>query len=234
MEPLLTTEDVAGLLRVEIVTVRRLVGRGELPAYRVGGEYRFKAEELEAYLERQRVPGEAGPLQHLGKLGGLARKLPGSAAGSREAAFQPFTKRARKVLTLSQEEARRLNHSHIGTEHLLLGLIRERDGIAAGVLQNLGVDLDVTRQKVEQIIGTGDTSRNEARGEIGLTPRSKKVLQLAIDEARELSHDYIGTEHVLLGLLREGEGIAARVLTEAGITLDKARSEVVGVLAKAR
>ena len=121
--------------------------------------------------------------------------------------FDKFTERARRVLTLAQEEAQRFNHNYIGTEHLLLGLVREGDGVAAKVLSNLGVDLNKVRSAVEFIIGRGDRA---GTGEIGLTPRAKKVIELAVDEARRLNHSYIGTEHLLLGLVREGEGIAAR------------------------
>ena len=123
--------------------------------------------------------------------------------------FDKFTERARKVLSLAQEEAQRFNHNYIGTEHLLLGLVREGDGVAAKVLNNLGVELNKVRSAVEFIIGRGD---RVVLGEIGLTPRAKKVIELAVDEARRLDHHYIGTEHLLLGLVREGEGIAAGVL----------------------
>ena len=120
--------------------------------------------------------------------------------------FDKFTERARRVLTLAQEEALRFNHNYIGTEHLLLGLVREGEGVAAKVLANLGVELNKVRSAVEFIIGRGDRA---VMGEIGLTPRAKKVIELAVDEARRLGHHYIGTEHLLLGLVREGEGIAA-------------------------
>ena len=127
--------------------------------------------------------------------------------------FDKFTERARKVLTLAQEEAQRFNHNYIGTEHLLLGLVREGEGVAAHVLENLGVELNKVRSAVEFIIGRGD---RPVIGEIGLTPRAKKVIELAVDEARRLNHHYIGTEHLLLGLVREGEGIAAGVLESPG------------------
>src|SRR5260221_1541145 len=123
--------------------------------------------------------------------------------------FDTFTERARKVLSLAQEEAQRFNHNYIGTEHLLLGLVREEDGVGAKVLQNLGVQLTTARSAVEFIIGRGDRI---VLGEIGLTPRAKRVIELALDEANRLDHQYIGTEHLLLGLIREGEGIAAGVL----------------------
>src|ERR671936_326889 len=141
--------------------------------------------------------------------------------------FDKFTERARKVLTLAQEEATRFNHNYIGTEHLLLGLVREGEGVAAQVLRSLGVELNRVRSAVEFIIGRGDRM---IVGEVGLTPRAKKVIELAVDEARRLSHHYIGTEHLLLGLLREGEGIAAGVLESLGVSLAKARAETLKVL----
>src|SRR5579884_1525545 len=141
--------------------------------------------------------------------------------------FDKFTERARKVLTLAQEEAQRFNHNYIGTEHLLLGLVREGDGVAAKVLSNLGVELQKVRSAVEFIIGRGE---RQVSGDIGLTPRAKKVIELAVDEARRLGHHYIGTEHLLLGLIREGEGIAAGVLESLGVNLEKVRTEVIKVL----
>ncbi len=143
--------------------------------------------------------------------------------------FDKFTERARRVLTLAQEEALRFNHNYIGTEHLLLGLVREGEGVAAKVLGNLGVELNKVRSAVEFIIGRGDRA---VMGEIGLTPRAKKVNELAVDEARRLGHHYIGTEHLLLGLVREGEGIAAGVLESLGVSLDKVRAEVTRILSQ--
>jgi ATP-dependent Clp protease ATP-binding subunit ClpC len=141
--------------------------------------------------------------------------------------FDKFTERARKVLSLAQEEAQRFNHNYIGTEHLLLGLVRENDGVAAKVLSNLGVELNKVRSAVEFIIGRGERL---VLGDIGLTPRAKKVIELAVDEARRLGHHHIGTEHLLLGLVREGEGIAAGVLESLGVNLEKVRAEVANVL----
>ncbi len=141
--------------------------------------------------------------------------------------FDKFTERARKVLSLAQEEAQRFNHNYIGTEHLLLGLIRMDDCTAAKVLRNLGVKLGKVRGAVEFIINRGDRI---VLGDIGLTPRSKKVIELAVDEARRLNHHYIGTEHLLLGLVREGEGIAAGVLESLGVNLEKVRAQTTQVL----
>jgi len=141
--------------------------------------------------------------------------------------FDKFTTRARKVLSLAQEEAQRFQHNYIGTEHLLLGLVREGEGVAAKVLEDLGVELIQVRSAVEFIINRGDRI---VVGEIGLTPRAKKVIELAVDEARRLNHHYIGTEHILLGLVREGEGIAAGVLESQGVNLEKVRTGTLKVL----
>jgi ATP-dependent Clp protease ATP-binding subunit ClpC len=141
--------------------------------------------------------------------------------------FDKFTERARKVLSLAQEEAQRLHHNYIGTEHLLLGLVREGEGVAAKVLTSLGVDLEKVRKAVEDIIGRGDRI---VLGEIGLTPRAKKVIELAVDEARLLNHHYIGTEHILLGLIREGNGIGAGVLESFELRLQEVRAKIIQVL----
>src|SRR5712692_10074506 len=141
--------------------------------------------------------------------------------------FDKFTERSRRALTLAQEEAQRFNHNYIGTEHILLGLLRVDDGVATQVLTKLGVKLEHVRSGVEFIIGRGDRA---VLGEIGLTPRAKKVIQLAVEEARRLNHHYIGTEHLLLGLVREGEGIAAGALGSLGVDLKKVRAETLRVL----
>ena len=143
--------------------------------------------------------------------------------------FEKFSERARRVLSLAQEEAQRFNHNYIGTEHILLGLVRETDGVAARVLSNLSVELGKVRSAVEFIIGKGERS---SPGDIGLTPRAKKVIELAVDEARRLNHHYIGTEHILIGLMREGEGVAAGVLESLGVSLDKVRSETSRILSQ--
>src|ERR1700730_2292699 len=133
-----------------------------------------------------------------------------------------FTERAKKVLSLAQEEAQGFQHNYVGTEHLLLGLVSEGEGVAARVLQELGVELNRVRSAVTFIIGRGDRI---VKAEIGLTPRSKKVIELAVDEARRMNHHYIGTEHLLMGLVREGEGIAAGVLESLGVNLEKVRTQ---------
>jgi hypothetical protein len=141
--------------------------------------------------------------------------------------FEKFTERAREALSLAQDEAKRFNHNYIGTEHILLGLLREGEGVAALVLTHMGVGLDAIRDEVERIIGRGDFM---IVGDIGLTPRAKKVMELAVDEARRTRQSHVGTEHLLLGLVREGEGIAAKVLKQFGVTLEVVRPQVVEVL----
>jgi ATP-dependent Clp protease ATP-binding subunit ClpC len=141
--------------------------------------------------------------------------------------FDRFTKRARRVLTLAQEEAQRLNHNYIGTEHLLLGLVREENGVAVRVLRDLGVDPKQVRERVERTVGRGQRAMY---GKLSLTPRTKRVIELAVDEARRLGHHYIGTEHLLLGLVRAGEGVAVDVLRGLGVGLDKVRSQTARVM----
>ena len=145
--------------------------------------------------------------------------------------FERFTERARKVVVLAQDEARHFNHNYIGTEHLLLGLLREDEGVAARALGSLNVTLDEVREQVESIVGYGEEGTG---GQAPFTPRSKKVLELALREALQLGHNYIGTEHILLGLVRESEGVAARVLSNLGVDPDKVRREVVRMLGGGR
>ncbi len=142
--------------------------------------------------------------------------------------FNRFTERARKVIVFAKEEARRFNHDYIGTEHLLLGLIREGEGVAAAVLQKLGLDLETIRIEVEKLVQPGP--QTQVLGDIPFTPRSKKALELSAEEARALGHNYIGTEHLLLGLVKEGEGMAYRVLLNLGLDLGKVRNEVMDLL----
>jgi ATP-dependent Clp protease ATP-binding subunit ClpC len=141
--------------------------------------------------------------------------------------FERFTDRARRVVVLAQEEARMLSHNYIGTEHLLLGLIHEGEGVAAKALESLGISLEAVRQQVEEIIGQGQQAPS---GHIPFTPRAKKVLELSLRESRQLGHHYIGTEHILLGLLREGEGVAAQVLVRLGADLNRVREQVIQLL----
>jgi ATP-dependent Clp protease ATP-binding subunit ClpC len=142
--------------------------------------------------------------------------------------FQRFTDRARRVVVFAQDEARGLNHNWIGTEHLLLAVIREGHGVGAKALESMQISLDAARQQVESLIGRGQNP--VADGPIPFTPRAKKVLELSLREALQLGHDYIGTEHILLGLIREGDGVAAQVLVKMGADLNRVRQQVIQVL----
>ncbi|HEV2661345.1 MAG TPA: Clp protease N-terminal domain-containing protein, partial [Ktedonobacteraceae bacterium] len=203
MEHFMTSEEIAELLHVDPVTIRRLVNKGELAAYRIGADYRFAPSDLQNYLQRQRIAAqnESGTNQNspLDQFAQLFRKvIQGKHITPSEVGhFDRFTKRARHVLTLADEEAQRFKHNYIGTEHLLLGLLREGEGVAGQVLSNLDVKVEQVRQAVEAIIGRGERG---VLGEIFLTPRAKKVIELAVDEARRLQHRFVGTEHLLLGL----------------------------------
>jgi len=142
--------------------------------------------------------------------------------------FERFTNRARRVIVLAQDEARLLGHNYVGTEHILLGLLAEGHGVAARALESLGISLDAVRQQVEEIIGRGREGPPE--GHIPFTPRAKKVLELSLRESLDLGHTYIGTEHILLGLIREGEGVAAQVLVGLGLDLELVRQRVITLL----
>lgn len=224
MEHLMTSEEIAELLHVDPVTIRRLVNKGDLSAYRIGADYRFAPSDLADYLQRQRIAAHAqnesgttlaNPLDQFTQL--FRKVIQGKHTTPSELLnrFDRFTKRARHVLVLAQEEAQRLQHSSIGTEHLLLGLLREGEGVAAQVLTNLGIEVDQVRHAVEAIIGRGERI---VRSEMALNPRTKMVFEFAVDEARRLNHRCIGTEHLLLGLIREGEGVAADVLKSSAST----------------
>ena len=236
MEHLMTSEEIAELLHVDPVTIRRLVNKGDLSAYRIGADYRFAPSDLADYLQRQRIAAHAqnesgttlaNPLDQFTQL--FRKVIQGKHTTPSELLnrFDRFTKRARHVLVLAQEEAQRLQHSSIGTEHLLLGLLREGEGVAAQVLTNLGIEVDQVRHAVEAIIGRGERI---VRSEMALNPRTKMVFEFAVDEARRLNHRCIGTEHLLLGLIREGEGVAADVLKSFGLHLEQVRAETFRVL----
>src|SRR4051812_46023976 len=141
--------------------------------------------------------------------------------------FERFTERARQVVVLAQDEARTLKHNYIGTEHILLGLLREEEGLAARVLDSLDITVEEVRQQVARIVGQGDEATS---GQIPFTPRAKKVLELALREALSLGHNYIGTEHILLGLVRENEGVAARILLDFDADAEKIRNEIIRML----
>ena len=142
--------------------------------------------------------------------------------------YERFTDRARKVMLLANQEAQRFNHEYIGTEHILLGLVKEGSGVGANVLKNLGVDLRKIRLEVEKLVQSGPDM--VTLGKLPQTPRTKKVIDYAMEEARNLNHNYVGTEHILLGLLREQEGVAPQILMNLGLSLEKARAEILALL----
>ena len=185
----------------------------------------------QAVLSRLGKGSGPGPRGDLGPLGwareALQRSFGRYPRTEDRASFEKFTERARKVVVLAQDEARHFNHNYIGTEHLLLGLIREEEGIAARALGEFGVHLDEAREQVESIVGHGEEALSP---HLPFTPRTNKVLQLALRESLQLDHDYVGTEHVLLGLVRESEGVAARVLSNLDVDPDAVRREVVRLL----
>ena len=178
-------------------------------------------ELASAYVEIVPMP------KPLGAMGMSGMSGPRTLREAMMAIFERFTDRARRVVVLAQEEARMLNHNYIGTEHILLGLIHEGEGVAAKALEALGISLEAVRQQVEEIIGQGQQAPS---GHIPFTPRAKKVLELSLREALQLGHNYIGTEHILLGLIREGEGVAAQVLVKLGADLNRVRQQVIQLL----
>ncbi len=180
---------------------------------------RGSREEAASWLAGRLRPKGSKETRMLGRFGGRGERRGGL--------FQRFSDRARQAVTLAQEEARRLDHNYIGTEHILLGLLRVPEGVGARALASFGVSLEAVRAQVEEIIGRGETA---PRGHIPFTPRSKKVLELALREALQLGHNYIGTEHILLGLVREGEGVAAQVLVNLGADLPRVREQVTELL----
>ncbi len=222
MERLLTSDDVADLLRVDVVTVRRLVSRGELAAYRIGSEFRFSMADVEAFVQRQRVSHGDSNEGHQER-DGSKWSLDVQMSGDR---FHKFTKRAALVLSLAQEEAINLKHNFIGPEHLLYALAREGEGIAAKVLQRQGVIAEIVHQHIIMIHSTGDKTETT----IGLTPRAKKVIELAVEEARAMEHKFIGTEHLLLGLLREQEGPAFDILNSLNVDTNVMREQIIQIL----
>ncbi|GAG88851.1 unnamed protein product, partial [marine sediment metagenome] len=141
--------------------------------------------------------------------------------------FKRYTEKAKKAIMIAQEEAVNLNHDYIGTEHILIGLLKEEEGVASQVLKQLGVNVDKVVEEVERLVGKGEYQQV---GEVTFTPRAKKVLELASQEASQLKNNYIGTEHILLGLIKEGSGVAVRILTDLGISLDNVYSEIMKVL----
>ncbi len=233
MEPLLTTDEVAAWLRVEVVTVRRLIGRGELPAYRIGNEYRFKASDLEAFLERQRVDDGAN----------------GEGLGPSQS--DQFTKRAYAAFGRARVGANRSGRRYVDAEDLLGGLTHDEKNVAALALGALGITLAEVRRALEREMeqdhavsgphdgNTGDvagqaTRQLSERGggvtpEMDLTVRAHKVLQLAVDEALRIGRPTVGTGQLLLGLMREDAGAAARALRALGVPLDEVRQQTVRI-----
>jgi excisionase family DNA binding protein len=210
MERMMTTEEVAELLRIDAVTVRRLATRGELTAYRIAGEYRFTPAGVESYVESQRIKVDMkpGPDHPLAK----------------------FTKRAKKVMSLAIEEASHYNHKGVGTEHILLAIMSEGDGIGAKALNHLQVQPGELRTQIETLHPAAE--QPIAKDQLGMTQQGKQSIELAVQEAQSLGHHYLGTEHLLLGLLREEEGLANQVLSTSGVTLEKMRELVKQLLAK--
>ena len=167
------------------------------------------------------------PVPETAEVTGLRKSAFVQTKSSKPYAGYPFTEQAHTILERAQEEALRFSHNYIGTEHLLLGMVREGEGVAGAVLHNLGVDLNKVRSAVEYIIGRGD---RVILGEIGLTPRAKRILEYASDDAKKLNNSYVGTEHLLLGMVEEGEGIAAGVLDSMGVYVQNVRAETSRVL----
>jgi excisionase family DNA binding protein len=203
MDRLLTTEEVAEILRIEPVTVRRLILRGELTAYRIAGEYRFAPADLEAFLASQRVVITSTTSSQLG---------------------DKFTDQSRKVLALASEEARKYHHTGVGTEHLVLALLTESEGIVASVFDQFHIQEAEIRKEIEAL-HPEDQDHAVPSGMIGLTIQGKATIEKAVQEAQSLGHHYIGTEHLLLGILRE-EGLGGQVLLRAGMILETTREAI--------
>lgn len=209
LESLLTTDDVANYMKVDVVTVRRLVNRGELAAYRIGGEYRFKAGDIRDYLERQYVPAQ---LFKAGELVNLNKQM-----------LDKFTRLAKQSLLRAGEEASAFGQAQICSEHILLGLILASDGVAFHVLDNLGVKIHDARKAVEAISGIGAETAQQSRD---FSDEARLAIDLAVDEAKQFKHHYIGTEHLLLALTRDDESNAARALAQLGLPTAQVRDAV--------
>ena len=228
MEQLMTSEEVAELLHVDPATIRQLVNEGELSAYGIGGDYRFAPSDLADYLQRQHVSAHARNESETDPFRPLLFKViqhptPSELVGQFD---YRFTKLARNVLTLAEEEARRFQHHELGTEHLLLGLVRQREGVGVHLLSNLGIEEHQVRRALEALMRRGD---QRVAGEVALSPRAKMVLILAMDEARRRGRRRIGTQHLLLGLICERDGMGGAVLETLGI-LGQVRTETIFAL----
>lgn len=207
MERLMTTEEVAETLRIDAVTVRRLVARGELAAYRIAGEFRFTEAEVAQFIESQRVVLNPETTVQQGK----------------------FTNRARKVFDLANEEARRYNHEAVGPEHLLLAILRVEKSIGTRALNGLQVELTGIRKTVEEIHPASEEPVPD--GMIGMNSLAKDTMELSVQEARGLGHHYLGTEHFVLALLRQEESVANQALQRSGVTYEAARQQILQLLA---
>ncbi len=206
-------EWLADQLGVDKTTIYRYLQDGLLPGLQLGRKWLVSERQVIAFLEEE------------------TRRQTEQRRRAQQARSEPydrFTERAKQMLTHSQEEAVALGHNYVGTEHMLLGLLRDEASLGARVLAGLGVAPEAVRERILQVVGRGHPG--SLGGSIGLTPRAKKALDLATEEARGLNHSYIGTEHVLLGMVREGDGIAARLLQEMGVTAERARAEVLRLL----
>jgi excisionase family DNA binding protein len=231
---LLTTEDIAKYLNVEVVTVRRLVGRGELAAYRVGGEYRFSQADLQDYLKRQYVPARSfgasftlPQAEDRAWLFGLLHRRPsGPVEPSPVAAGERFTPRAQAVLKTTQERAEAMNSASIEPRHLLLGLTAESGGLGSRALAELGVTEADVRTVLERHPELASRAGKEAGSVLRLSEGTMTALRRAVDQANKLKHNHLGTEHLLLGLLADPKGEAAMVLGELKIEVEKLRAHV--------
>jgi excisionase family DNA binding protein len=235
LEPMLTTEDVANFLKVDVVTVRRLVSRGELGAYRVGGEYRFAPDDLREYLRRQHVPPrDIGAMRgdwlrgiwFEGMIGALQRSRGRPPAGA-EKPGERFTERARNALRLTQEAAMQRGVAEIDTGHLLLGLLREGGGVAARALKDLGLTTERAEAAVPGAAAPGPAAEQTLASEV------KRALEAAVQESRRLKNDYVGTEHLLLGLLRHPDSQAGRLLAQLQVNTDALKTRVLELARKA-
>lgn len=232
----LSLDEAAYILGLDRTTVAKYLRERMLRGFQIGREWLIPEAELRAYVKRmaeqQLRQSEGPPDRRENPKGGKFKVLMERFGGEGQPrpvfnAFNRFTRRARTVMSLAVSEAHRLQHNYVGSEHVLLGLLAERTGVAALVLRKLDVDIDEARHRVEAVVGRGKV---ETEGELGLTPRTKKIIELAADEAKRLQHEYIGTEHLLLGLVREGEGIASDVLESFGLRLQQVREETLRVL----
>lgn len=231
VESLMTTDEVAAYLKVDVVTVRRLVTRGELAAYRIGSEYRFARGDLLDYLERQHVPARSASRRERSSPQQLA--VGGTPHGAQERADTSFSRRARRSLQLAADEAQAARRGYLGTEHVLLGLLREDSSVAARCLGEIGITAESVR---ELIAAVDDWPEREPYAEAAsagaplMTAHLRQALDAARAQADEWEHSYIGTEHILFGLTRATDGNVALLLEQLGTTPDTVQAEVLQVV----